>query len=546
MEDKLKGRALGAILFETQMVTQEDIEHALAEQKRTGQRFGEILVSLGIVTTSDVHWSLSKQLDLPFVRVRTSLIDPDAVAAIPAAFARRHRLLPYLLIEDELTVVVADPTNHKAVAELAELTGKRVVVGIALESEIAEGLEYAYGGMGESAVVADLVSDWLTDEEIEAWLIDSTGAAFLNGLLTKAADTQELDFDPGDPFKVRLRTAGRSRIVAEVGPAWMHVISRRLHKSLRNKVHQGQRTEGRLAVPDGDGEKVFHVACVDTFGGEAITLANLSLPPLAASLTDLAPDPASWPSAGRGLWIVTGHDCPEKWQLIRMLADAVVQPETKAVHIGSKPYLGGAPLLRIRPDGDSPSARDAAFLSALGVSPDVMFVDDIVHGETLNLCLREAAAGRLVIAAASFTWPWTTVEYLLEKAASRVVLGDALAGLIHFTAVESLPADAYEADDRIELAAKLLGLPTDAIAAGSLRRPAGETDPAPGRPLVVTLPLDEKTATAIKAGRSITEIAAGVRDFFQEPLLTALRGMVLSGEVSLDQYQRATGSTNHG
>ena len=98
--DQGKGRALGAILAESEMITPADIEQALAEQRRTGVRIGEALVNLGIVSAEDVRWGLAQQLNIPFVRVRSELVDPEAVRAVPEDVARRHRLVPYLLIGD--------------------------------------------------------------------------------------------------------------------------------------------------------------------------------------------------------------------------------------------------------------------------------------------------------------------------------------------------------------------------------------------------------------------------------------------------------------
>jgi hypothetical protein len=94
MDQQWKGRALGAILFDSKMVTQDDIERALAEQQASGLRFGEALVKLGIVSDEDVHWGLSHQMNLPFVRLQVEAIDPEAVRLVPGDFARRTGCCP--------------------------------------------------------------------------------------------------------------------------------------------------------------------------------------------------------------------------------------------------------------------------------------------------------------------------------------------------------------------------------------------------------------------------------------------------------------------
>lgn len=159
MSDDLKGKALGAILLQSQIITPEQVEAALAEQRRTGRRFGEVLMDLGIVSAEDVRWGLSQQQAYSFVRVRPEAVDPEAVRAVPADVARRLMVVPFLLVGDELTVVMDDPTNRQALAELAEVTGRTVVASIGLPDEIRAALDACYGpveatGLDESVLGA--------------------------------------------------------------------------------------------------------------------------------------------------------------------------------------------------------------------------------------------------------------------------------------------------------------------------------------------------------------------------------------------------------
>ncbi|MFH1026878.1 MAG: pilus assembly protein PilB, partial [Pseudomonadota bacterium] len=96
MADQIKKGSLGDILSASQIISEADISLALDEQKRTGARFGEALVNLGIVTQEDIDWALSNQLDLPYIRLKCDMIDPDAVKLIPAAMARKFNLIPLI------------------------------------------------------------------------------------------------------------------------------------------------------------------------------------------------------------------------------------------------------------------------------------------------------------------------------------------------------------------------------------------------------------------------------------------------------------------
>lgn len=145
MSDELKGKALGTILLRSQIVTQEQLERALEEQKRSGRRLGEVLVDLGIVSPEDVRWGLSQQQSYSFVRLRPEDIDLNALRCMPASVARRLKAVPYLLVGDELTVVMDDPTDKSAVEEIEAITGRHVIVAIGLPDEIEMALDACYG-----------------------------------------------------------------------------------------------------------------------------------------------------------------------------------------------------------------------------------------------------------------------------------------------------------------------------------------------------------------------------------------------------------------
>jgi MSHA biogenesis protein MshE len=56
-------RRLGDIVVERQLVTQEQLDEALAEQRTTGRKLGEVLVDLGFITRVALAGVISEQWD---------------------------------------------------------------------------------------------------------------------------------------------------------------------------------------------------------------------------------------------------------------------------------------------------------------------------------------------------------------------------------------------------------------------------------------------------------------------------------------------------
>src|SRR5262245_42485931 len=75
--------ALGALLKDRGLLTEEQLATAIARQQKTGRRLGHIVVELGFVTADAVLEVLSEQMGVPTVRINAYTVHTDALAALP-------------------------------------------------------------------------------------------------------------------------------------------------------------------------------------------------------------------------------------------------------------------------------------------------------------------------------------------------------------------------------------------------------------------------------------------------------------------------------
>jgi GxxExxY protein len=139
---------LGEMLVEYNLVTQEQLDSALTEQKTSGTRLGEILVSRGVLTRDDLEWAISNQFNLPYVRLKRDDIAPDAIALVKGELAWKHHVIPLSIVGDELNIAIDDPMNKKAIEDLEWETKMRINVSIGSKDEIFLMLEMIYGPSG--------------------------------------------------------------------------------------------------------------------------------------------------------------------------------------------------------------------------------------------------------------------------------------------------------------------------------------------------------------------------------------------------------------
>ena len=132
-------RVLGSLLLRDGLVTELDLETALAQQRLSStRRLGEILIQRGAVTETQVARALAEQHELPFVDLAEHDLDLDAAARLPIAFAREYRVLPvsHLLGGGSLLVVTADPARAVQSDELRAALDCPFQLAVAAAAEI--------------------------------------------------------------------------------------------------------------------------------------------------------------------------------------------------------------------------------------------------------------------------------------------------------------------------------------------------------------------------------------------------------------------------
>ncbi|SKA82164.1 type IV pilus assembly protein PilB [Caloramator quimbayensis] len=138
-------KRLGEFLTDSGLITNEQLQKALALQKNTNKKLGEILVENGFITEDQIIEVLEYQLGIPHVKLDRYPIDNEAVKLITENLAKRHNLLPIRLENDSLYVAMADPLNIFAIEDVAIYTGKQVQPVLSKEEDIKRFINKYYG-----------------------------------------------------------------------------------------------------------------------------------------------------------------------------------------------------------------------------------------------------------------------------------------------------------------------------------------------------------------------------------------------------------------
>ncbi len=135
-------KRLGELLFEYGVITQEELNNALREQKIRNKRVGEIIIELNLASQDQINWVLSKQLDIPYVQIETTQLDLSLLKEFPGYLIKNYNLIPLIKINNTLVLAMSDPTDEEAIQKVKSFYKNDIELSLASFKNIFEIIQY--------------------------------------------------------------------------------------------------------------------------------------------------------------------------------------------------------------------------------------------------------------------------------------------------------------------------------------------------------------------------------------------------------------------
>jgi len=443
MNGLVKEGSIGAVLFQSQIITEEELKAALEAQKVSGCRIGEALVQLGVVTQEDIDWALAHQLNIPYVRLKKDNLDQAAVERVPAALARRYQLFPVFLSGDELSVAMADPLDQEAVEALKRETGCEISISVGLIREIREMQELVYG---PDLGVPDLgfSSPDFPAKVLEAVNADLSGATLLNHLLLRIVQHKHasLALQPlGDQVLLVAREAGRASELGRLQLTHYATLTARLRKLAKLPAESGLSCSGQLTFL-WQGKRIpFQVILLAGDGGDYVTLKLKISAPHLESLDDLglsaakARDLNALLESEDGLLLIAQRDAEERSRLIDLVLDHCHTEGQVALLVGERLGRGTKPLPRIPTGACLPDGCADKIAAALEHDPDLLVIEDVTDTAAFIAASKAVLRGKRVLAGLAHGSKGAVLKQLLYLHQKNFLIPSQLKGVISLKGV---------------------------------------------------------------------------------------------------------------
>ncbi len=141
---RLINKQLGELLIERGIITQNQLEKALAVQQERGGLIGEVLVELEFVKEDEIAQTLTAQYGFPYLPLSNYDVNPDIANIVPGRVARQYLLIPIDKIGNNLTLAMSNPLNVQAIEDVELLSGCSVQSFVSTSSDIKRAIAKYY------------------------------------------------------------------------------------------------------------------------------------------------------------------------------------------------------------------------------------------------------------------------------------------------------------------------------------------------------------------------------------------------------------------
>ena len=145
--DKVDNKTIDKLKYDLvrdNLVTFEDLEHAQEIANAQNTNIGQVLINSNMISEEKLLHFLEEKLHIPYVDLDDYEIDKKCLSFISYQEAQNYKILPLFLIEDTISVAMADPLDLFAIDKIIERTGKNIDPIICSQKSITKKINEYY------------------------------------------------------------------------------------------------------------------------------------------------------------------------------------------------------------------------------------------------------------------------------------------------------------------------------------------------------------------------------------------------------------------
>ena len=440
----IKRKYLGELLIEMGMVNKAQLDECLKEQKVSGERLGKIMKAKGYVTEQQLMEIMEFQLGIPFVNLDTVELSPKLADYIPVSLARKHKMVPYKVENKKLFLAMDDPVDFIALEDARVVSGLEVLPLIAPESAIESSINKLYGNENAETAIKELSEEDAGDETHEGATTTNISNApivrLVNSILEQAVKVKASDIhvEPTDTnVRVRMRIDGQLISVLTIPKKAQSAVLTRLKiiggmDIAEKRIPQ----DGRYKLMISGNEIDIRMSSLPTVHGEKIVMRLLDKNNFLISKEKLG---FSEENAHKfdallnnphGIILITGPTGSGKSTTLYAMLGELNKITENIITVEDPVEYTMSGINQVQVNNKAGLNFSAGLRSILRQDPDIIMVGEIRDQETVEIAIRAAITGHLVLSTIHTNDAPGTLSRLIDMGIPPYMLAASLVGIL--------------------------------------------------------------------------------------------------------------------
>ena len=443
-------KRIGDILLEEQIITQEQLEEALATAKDEKKKIGEAVVELGYATEQSIAEALSSQLGFEYVNLTSVTIPENVLSLIGENVLRRHVMIPYAFNPNNMNqvlVAMADPMDMTAIDDFNIVTNLQVVPAVATSNDIFLALDRYYGNTEtmkaaqeyakeREGIAAKLQEGDATSQDVQ----NSPVVQLVNSMVEQAARQRTSDIHieaKEDSVRVRFRIDGSLYEKFTYSIHLLPAIMARLKIISGMDIAEKRKPQdGRFSILVDKVEFDIRVSVLPTVYGEKCVMRLAKKKALTRDKSELGFSPSELKDFDdilknpNGILLVTGPTGSGKSTTLYTALSELNKIDVNIVTVEDpvEANIDGINQVQVNVKADLTFAN--ALRSILRQDPDIIMIGEIRDGETASIAVQASITGHLVVSTLHTNSAAGSINRLVNMGVEGYLLADSLVGII--------------------------------------------------------------------------------------------------------------------
>lgn len=445
-------KRLGDIFVSAGLLSEEQLEWGLEEQKQSYKRLGEILVDAGWVNEDDIAEARALQLDMAHITLGDYPIDPEVIRLVPEPVARTYRLVPVCNSDGKISVAMTNPLDVEAIDAVQRVTRKRVEPLLTSESRMMATLDKVYGSLGGADITASMqeaVSDVeITIDEIispdvdeakrqseQAPIVRTVSLVLQEAVKRRASD---IHLEPRrNNVEVRYRIDGVLHHIRNMPKALQAAVISRIKVMADLDIAERRvPQDGRVGVRVMNRMIDLRVSTLPVQYGERVVLRILDKSAQQYTLSQIGFSPGDLSAFENlikkpyGIILVTGPTGSGKTTTLYSALMKLKSPDVNIITCEDpiEYELEGINQSAVNVKAGLTFAKQLR--SILRQDPDIILVGEIRDSETADIAFRAAMTGHLVLSTLHCNDAAGAVTRLIDMGVEPFLIGSSVIGVI--------------------------------------------------------------------------------------------------------------------